>query len=116
MDNRKLLILIILSIFVVGMILAPASASHTYKCGKYKCKITNKQYKKLKKGKVGTWVSGKNVGKKKFVLKFYDYGGNLLGKKTVKVKTSISKEGRNYYVATWYCKDGIIQEKRIKNF
>jgi MoaA/NifB/PqqE/SkfB family radical SAM enzyme len=36
-----------------------ASASHTFKKGKYKCKVSNKEYKKIKKGievtkKVGT--------------------------------------------------------------
>lgn len=43
--------MIVLSIFIVGMVMGTASAAHTYKVGKYKGKITNKQYKQLKTAK-----------------------------------------------------------------
>ena len=49
MNKKGLILAGLLAVFVMGMILAPVSASHTVKIGKYKCKLTNKQYKKLKK-------------------------------------------------------------------
>lgn len=48
MKKERIILLLVLSIFIVGMVLAPASAAHKVKVGKYKGKITNKQYKKLK--------------------------------------------------------------------
>ena len=47
--KRKLLLLTLLSIFVLGMILTPVTASHTFKKGKYKVKISDKTYNSLKK-------------------------------------------------------------------
>ena len=51
--NNKSVILIILFIFCVGMIVGAGdvAASKTFKYGKYKGKISNKQYKKLKTAK-----------------------------------------------------------------
>ena len=59
MNNKRAIILLILSIFVIGMVMGAASASHTFKKGKYKCTVSDKEYKKIKKGyevtkKVGT--------------------------------------------------------------
>ena len=57
--KKKMVLLIVLSIFIVGMVMGAASASHTFKKGKYKCTVSNKEYNKIKKGievtkKVGT--------------------------------------------------------------
>jgi len=51
--KSKTILLIVLLIFIIGMTcgVAEVSASHTFKCGKYKGKISNKQYKTLKKAK-----------------------------------------------------------------
>ena len=51
--NNKSVILIILFIFCVGMIMGAGdvAASKTFKYGKYKGKISNKEYKKLKTAK-----------------------------------------------------------------
>ena len=75
MDKNKLLILIILSIFIVGMVLAPASASHKVKVGKYKGKLTNKQYKKLKSGykknkKVHVTIKSSNYKHHKIYIRY----------------------------------------------
>ena len=43
-----MILLLVLSVFIVGMIMAPASASKNVKVGEYKGKLTNKQYKTLK--------------------------------------------------------------------
>lgn len=55
MNRNKLILIAILCIFVVGMVMAPASASHKIKVGKYKGKISNKYYKYLKKAKKGKY-------------------------------------------------------------
>ena len=49
----KTVILIVLFIFIVGMVVgvADVSAGHTFKCGKYKGKMSNKKFKLLKKAK-----------------------------------------------------------------
>ena len=48
MNKKKILILIILSIFITGMIIGAASASHTFKVGKYKATVSDKKYNKMK--------------------------------------------------------------------
>lgn len=48
MRKEKIIILLILSVFIIGMVLAPASASKNVKVGKYKGTLTDKQYKTLK--------------------------------------------------------------------
>lgn len=48
MRYKKFMIILILLIFTTGMIMGTASASHTFKAGKYKCTISDKQYKKMK--------------------------------------------------------------------
>jgi len=58
MSNKKIILLLILSIFIVGMVLSPANASHTFKMGKYSATISDKQYNTLKdKAKKGKSVS-----------------------------------------------------------
>ena len=49
MNNKKIIILLILSIFVIGMVLAPASASHTFKDKGYTYKMSTEKVNKLKK-------------------------------------------------------------------
>jgi hypothetical protein len=97
------------------MVLAPASASHTYKSGKYKCKISNKQYKKLRYADSEKYVKAKNTGKKKFTLKIYSKSGKYLGKKKCKVKASVYTSGWGDYGVMWYCKEGIIKEKALSH-
>ena len=48
MRKEKIILLLVLSVFIVGMALAPASASKNVKVDKYKGKLTTKQYKTLK--------------------------------------------------------------------
>ena len=81
MNNKKILILIILSFFVIGVCMGVADASHTFKKSGYKMKVTNKQYYKIKHKK--DYGVSKKVGtKKKTVYKY----------KTVKTETF-----RSYY-------------------
>jgi len=49
MTHKKMIIITILTIFIIGMCLSPVTASHTFKVGKYKATVSDKQYKKLKK-------------------------------------------------------------------
>ena len=48
MNKKKILLAIIVSIFLVGMIIGTASASHTFKDKGYKYKISNSKYNKMK--------------------------------------------------------------------
>ena len=63
MNSKRLLVLLILAIFCVGMVMGCASASHTFHKGKYKITVSNKQYKKLKK--IDGYGISKKVGTKK---------------------------------------------------
>ena len=47
--KKKILLLIILSIFIVGMVMGAASASHTFKDKGYKYKMSDSKYNKMKK-------------------------------------------------------------------
>lgn len=49
MNKKKLLILIVLSVFVVGMVMGAASAGHTFKDKGYKYKMGTKKFKSMKK-------------------------------------------------------------------
>lgn len=68
MRKEAIIILLVLSIFIVGMALAPASAAKNVKVGDYKGKLTNKEYKTLKnaykKDKKNTFVIIKCKNKK----------------------------------------------------
>lgn len=77
----KILIIALVSLFAIGIMMGTAEASHTFKKGGYKMKVTDKQYKKLKNSKSYDVV--KKVGTK--TVKTYKY-------KTVKTETS-----RDYY-------------------
>ena len=62
--KRKILLITLLSIFVLGICINGVAASHTFKAGKYKIKITDKQYKKLKKATHGSYYGvTKKTGK-----------------------------------------------------
>ena len=62
MNSKRLLVLLILAIFCVGMVMGCASASHTFHKGKYKVTVSDKTYNKIKKGKK---ILIKKVGTKK---------------------------------------------------
>lgn len=66
MKKSKILILVVLTIFVVGMTMSSVSASHTFKIGKYKGKLSDKKYKQLKN-------ANKNGKYKRFVVKTGKY-------------------------------------------
>ncbi len=51
MKFKRMVLLLVLLVFISGMLLAPASASHTFKKGKYKVTISNKEYNIIKKDK-----------------------------------------------------------------
>ena len=111
MDKRKILVISLLVLFVVGMSLSSVSASKIVKVGKYKCKLTNKDIKKIKKGKSVTKKTGK-------YFKYRDYLTKKIRK--VKVKISISKRANDggtrrgkYYAEAW-CSDGPIKAKWIR--
>lgn len=63
MKYEKLILTVILCVFVGGMVMGPATASHTIKCGKYKATISDKKWKSLKKSKgiIGYTVKTKNT-------------------------------------------------------
>ena len=89
-NKQKILIILILSIFIVGMVMGAASASHTFKKGKYKVTVSDKTYKQIKKGNK---YLVKKVGTKK-VTKWT----------TKKIKTHetwIDDEGNLYKSASW---------------
>jgi hypothetical protein len=45
----------------MGTALTPATASHTFKLGKYKCTVSDSQYNKLKKAKKNGEIYGVDV-------------------------------------------------------
>ena len=74
MNTKKIIFLSILFIFIVGMTLAPASASHTFKVGKYKATVSDKQYNKLKKAKKNNkYYSVEVKTKNTYKVKKYKY-------------------------------------------
>ena len=111
MDKRKIAVVALLVLFVVGMSLSTVSASKTVKIGKYKCKLSNKDIKKIKKGKQVTKSSGKYI-------KYKDYVTHKI--KKAKVKISVSKRANDggtkkgkYYAEAW-SSIGIIGYKWVK--
>lgn len=65
----KILIIALVSLLALGILMGTAEASHTFKKGGYKMKVTDKQYKKLKNSK--HYVVSKKVGTK--TKKYYQY-------------------------------------------
>lgn len=89
MNKKQKMTIIILSIFIVGMCIGAVDAAHTVKKGKYKVKISDKEYKKLTsyETKYKTVEKTKNVTKTKKVTKT---------KQVVKNKTET--ENRSAYI------------------
>lgn len=79
MNIRKIALITIIAMFAVGILCGAAEASHTFKKGGYKMKVTDKQYKALK-----------NAGKYKTVTK-------TVTKKKVSY-TVVEKVKRSYYI------------------
>ncbi|MBQ3407991.1 MAG: hypothetical protein IJH12_02150 [Clostridia bacterium] len=50
-NTKKLILLLVLSIFLVGMLMGSATATHTVKVGKYTGTISDNDYKKLQNAK-----------------------------------------------------------------
>lgn len=48
LNKKKLFILVLLSLFLVGIVMGTASAAHTIKYGKYKGTLSNSSFNKLK--------------------------------------------------------------------
>ena len=94
MNMKKILTITILMIFVVGMCISAADAAHTFKKGKYKMKITNNQYNKLKKSKPSQF--------------FYIF--KKVGTKTV--KTSQTKTVKTQTWRSYYDQNGRLTEYR----
>lgn len=91
MKNKKyVLLLIVLSIFIIGMLCGTATASHTFTKGKYKVTVSDSTYNKLKKGKT-TVV--KKVGTKKKT--------KWVTKKTKSYQTWKNKKGKVYKIKEW---------------
>lgn len=85
MNKKRLIILIILTIFIIGMVCGTATASHTIKAGKYKGTISDKQYNQLKKAKKQDTFKSVTVKTKQYkTLKIPKY-------KTVKKKVWVYK-------------------------
>jgi hypothetical protein len=113
---KKFMIILVLLIFTTGMLMGAASASHTFKKGKYKVTVSDKTYKKIKKGKkyIDKKVGSKKVKKWKYkkvlqskdvwssdwsdytckdynIDKYWKNGWTYYGSKTIK-----SSDGRVY--------------------
>ena len=90
--KRKLLLLTLLSIFVLGMILTPVTASHTYTTGKYTGKLSDAQYNKLVNAKKKNKYSCVTVKTKHYkIIKIPKYKtvkkGQWIHKHVLKSKT-----------------------------
>ena len=116
MNKKRMIILIILCIFTVGMIMGAASASHTFHKGKYKLTVSNNQYKKLKKTdqymvskKVGTVKKTKWVTKKmKIYETWLDSNGNLIKSKSWNPYNKFGYKAKYVKSITKYYVDGEI--------
>lgn len=69
MNYRRIAIVLVLLIFVVGMTMGAASASHTYHKKGYKFTVSNSQYKKIKYVKKHKYDSPKKMSKHKVFFK-----------------------------------------------
>jgi len=92
MNKKKIIVIAILCIFCIGMVMGAASASHTFKKGKYKITISDKQYKKLKK-----------------------YDGYAISKKVGSVKKTkwVTKKVKTY--ESWVDSDGYMYKSKSWN-
>ena len=130
MNMKKLLIISIIAIFMIGIMAGSVDAAHTFHKGKYKLTVTNKQYKKLTNGIADGYEVSKKVGfrwKKVYKYKtvkvgkirsYYNNRDKLLGSKVIKnnykkgkVIYQTSKFGKKHYTNTGYYQDWIFYKK-----
>jgi hypothetical protein len=109
MDKKKLIILSVLFIFVLSMTISSINASKIVKLGKYKCKLSNNDIKKVKKGKQVDKKTGKYVK--------YKYAGKITKNPVYisicKYASDGSVKKGKYYIESW-SSDGPINCKWIK--
>lgn len=112
--NKKLLIVIILAIFIIGMTMGEITAkTYTVKKGKYKAKYTTKQLKNAKKHK-NKFYKIKNTGAKIVKTKIYN-NAKYQGTATSKVQAGIQYFDKNHVSISWYSASyGLITEKLVK--
>lgn len=115
MNYKKIILLLILTIFITGMIIGATSASHTFKKGKYKVTISDKKYNKLKKNfkdyhkKVGTKKTKKWVTKKvKTFETWTDSNGNIYKTKSWNPYNKLGYNAKYVKSTTRYYSDGSI--------
>ena len=110
MDKQKLIILSVIFIFVFGLTVGSVSATKVVKLGKYKCKLSNKDLNKIKKGKQVDKKTGKYVK--------YKYAGktikNAIYISVCKYASDGSTKKGKCYIEVWSC-DGPINCKWIKS-
>lgn len=122
MNRKRIIVLSVLVIFCIGMTLGAASAAHTFKAGKYKGTLSDKQYKKLqvakKKGK-GKSVYGKTKQYKTYKIPKFDKNGKKIGFKKVKSRVKMTVETTTHngrYNGDWvifFTDNGPITAKKI---
>lgn len=97
MNHKRLVIILILAIFVVGMTMGSAAAGHTYNKKGYKFTVSNNQYKKIQYIKKHKYDSPKKMGKHKvwFKVKTNKYY------KKKPVYASIETHKSNHYYVTY---------------
>lgn len=109
MDKKKLMILSITFLFIIGISVGSVNASKIVKLGKYKCKLSDKDIKKIKKGKQVDKKTGKYVK--------YKYAGkvtkNPVYLSVCKYASDGSVKKGKYYIESW-SSDGPINSKWIK--
>ena len=116
MNKKKILVITILCIFCIGMVMGAVSASHTFKKGKYKLTVSDKQYKKLKtkdqyhvSKKVGTVKKTKWVTKKvKTYETWIDSNGYLYKSKSWNPYKKVGYKAKYLKSVTKYYSDGDI--------
>lgn len=98
MKNKKIILLLILTIFLIGMLCGSAAASHTFKAGKYKGTISDSKYnslkKKAKKGKAVEYTFKTDQYKTYKEPKY-----KTVKKKVWKYKTVVSSE--DWWSSDW---------------
>lgn len=88
MNKKRILLILLLTIFITGICINTVSAAHIIKVGKYKAKLTDKQYNYLKK------VEKRN-GNADVTLKtgkYYHYKKPVYKKKKVTTKKWVYKK------------------------
>ena len=115
MNHIKIVMILILFIFSVGMIMGTASASHTFQKGKYKVTISDKKYNKLKNNfksyhkKVGSKKIKKWVNKKiKTYETWMDKYGNIYKTKSWNPYNKVGYNAKYVKSKTKYYDDGSI--------